>query len=287
LGRSSISSHWSAMALGLVMTSSLAKRRVEVVEFPEHLVGGAEKYGAAAVGVVELLGGLEHPAVFLVLGVQKMHVAGGYDRLAQPLSGGDYAAVIVLQHGLVLDGAVIHQKAVVAQGLDLKIVVKRGDLVYLLVALAAHHRAVKLAHAAGGADDYALPVLYQQALGYSRRLVKIVQIRLGHHLVEIFKAGAVFHQQNHVSGAGHVGALEAVIHRLYIVHRARALGAEHGQEFVHDAGHHHGVVRGAVVVELGELQMVGHDVQLKALKLRQQRLGQRQSVQIYRREFEP
>ena len=197
---------------------------IKIVEFPEHLICGAEKERAAAVGVVELLGCLQHPAVLLVLGVEKMNVAAGDDRLIKRPANVQYPAVIILQNGDVLHRAVIHKKAVVAKGLYLQIIVKRRDLFQRLVALAPHHRAVKLAHTAGRAHDYALPVLDEQAFGNGWGLVKVFQIRLRHHLIEIFKSGAVFHQQYHVPGAGNVRALEPVIHALHIVHSSGPLG---------------------------------------------------------------
>ena len=255
----------------------------EVGEFRQHLVGRAEIDRAVAVGVRELLGRLEDFSILLVLGVEEVDVARRDDHFAELLAQVQDRAVIVLQHGLVLDHAVFHQKAVVADRLDLQIVVKRRDLFQLLVACALHDGAVQLAHAAGRADEDALAVLDQQALRDRGDAVEILQIALRDHLVEVLQTLAVQNQQDHVIGLGHIRAPQRVIDRLDVVHSLRPLGGEHGQEFAHDARDDHRVVRGAVMVELRQVQVVRHDVELEALQLRAQRLGERERVKEHRR----
>ena len=53
----------------------------EIVKLLEHLIGRAEEDRAAAVGIGEFLCRLKYLAVLLVLGIEKMHVACGDDRL--------------------------------------------------------------------------------------------------------------------------------------------------------------------------------------------------------------
>ena len=178
----------------------------------------------------------------LVLRVQKMDVAGGDNGLIQLPAQLQDGAVIILQYRLVLDPAVFHQKTVVADGLDLQIVVKLCDLFQLFFLRAVHHRAVQLAHAAGGADEQSLPVLQKQALGDGGAAVEVLEIGLGDHFIQVFQTRPVFHQQDHMVALGHVGAAQRVVHRLDIVHGAGPLLGQHGQELLHHPGHHHGVV---------------------------------------------
>ena len=96
-------------------------------------------------------------------------------------------------------------------------------------------------------------MLHQQALGDSRVAVEVLEIGLGDHLVEVLQTLPVLHQQDHMVGLGHVCAAQRVVHRLDIVHSFGALLLKHGEELAHHAGHHHSVVRGAVVIELGQL----------------------------------
>ena len=178
----------------------------------------------------------------LVLRVQEMDVAGGDNGLIQLPAQLQDGAVIILQYRLVLDPAVFHQKTVVADGLDLQIVVKLCDLFQLFFLRAVHHRAVQLAHAAGGADEQSLPVLQKQAFGDGGAAVEIFQVGLGDHLIQVFQSRPVFGQHDHVVGLGHVRAAQGVVDGLNIVHGAGALGRQHGQELAHHPGHHHGVV---------------------------------------------
>ncbi len=127
-----------------------------------------------------------------------MHVAGRDNGLTKLTADLEYAAVIVLQNGDIADNAVIDEKAVIAQGLNFKIIVKRRYAPELGIARAVHDRSVQLAHSAGRAYEQTLAVLYQQTLGHSRSLVEIFKIRLRHQLVQVFKADFILYKQYHV-----------------------------------------------------------------------------------------
>ena len=96
----------------------------EVGKLRKHLIRRAEVYGAAAVGVGELLCRLEYLAVLLVLGVEEVDVGRGDDGLAELAAKLKDSAVIVLQHLDVTDCAVIDEEAVIADGLNFKIVIE-------------------------------------------------------------------------------------------------------------------------------------------------------------------
>ena len=241
---------------GVIYDDLLGCLAAQIVEFAQHLVGGAEEDGAAAVGVGEFFRSLQYFAVLLVLRVKEVDVAGGNDGLIELPADIKYAAVIVLKHGFIADDAVIHKEAVVADGLYLKVVIEGGDALELRVARAVHHRAVQLAHAAGRADKYALPVLYKQALGHGRSLVEVFKIRLRHQLIQVFEAGLVLHEQYHMTGFAVVGGFYCPEDLLNIVYSFRALFREHGQEFAHYARDHERVVGGPVVVEFRQAQAV-------------------------------
>ena len=102
----------------------LCRLLAEVGKLRKHLIRRAEVYGAAAVGVGKFLGRLEYLAVLLVLGVEEVDVRRGDDGLAELAAKLKDSAVIVLQHLDVSDCAVIDEKAVIADGLNLKIVIE-------------------------------------------------------------------------------------------------------------------------------------------------------------------
>ena len=58
----------------------------QVFKFPQHLLGGAKIERCLVIAVLEALSSHDNPAVDLILRVEKMHVAGGADRLVEPLS---------------------------------------------------------------------------------------------------------------------------------------------------------------------------------------------------------
>ena len=228
----------------------------EIVKLLEHLIGRAEEDRAAAVGIGEFLCRLKYLAVLLVLGIEKMHVACGDDRLIELTADIEYAAVIVLQNAYVADNAVINKESVIAERLNFKIIVKRRYALELGVARAVHHSAVKLAHTAGGAYQQPLAVLYQQAFRHGRGFVKVLEIRLRNKLVQVFKADLVFYQQYHMPRLCVVGRLDARIDLLNTVYGLCSLLREHRQESSHYARNYKRVIRRTMVVKLRQTQPV-------------------------------
>ena len=78
-----------------------------------------------------------------------------------------------------------------------------------------------------------------------------------------------------------------MIDGLYIVDGLCALLMEHRKKLPHHARDDHSVVRCAVVVELGQAEVIGDDIELEALELRQQRLRQRERIEEHRGELQP
>ena len=87
-------------------------------------------------------------AVDLVLRVQEVDVAGGAHRLAQLLPQGHDGPVEVPQLLLCADHPLAEHEHIVAQGLDLQIVIPGGNALELLPVLVRRHR-LELARLAG------------------------------------------------------------------------------------------------------------------------------------------
>lgn len=99
-----------------------------------------------------------------------------------------------------MDQTLSEHKAVVADGLNLQIIIKTGDLTQLVPRAAVDHGAEKLARLAGAAQKQALAVLDQDAFGDARFFIKIFQMGLGDQLIQILKPRLVLHQNNLVIG---------------------------------------------------------------------------------------
>ena len=168
----------SGNGVGVCDDDLFCKLIAEVCKLGQHLIGRAEEYRAAAVGIGELLCSLQYLAVLLVLLVEKMHIACGDDGLIELTAYLYDAAVVVLKHRLVPDNAVIDKEVIVAYRLNFKVIIERSYAPQLGIRCSVHDRTVKLAHAAGRADQYALSVLNKQAFRHGRGLVVILEIRL-------------------------------------------------------------------------------------------------------------
>ena len=115
-------------------------------------------------------------AVDLVLRLLKMHVAGGADRLAQLLAephdrAVEFPELLVRAHAAVTD-----HEPVVAQRLDLQIVVIGGNALELRPILMVDDCAEQLARLARRADDQSFAVGVQLALGDRRHALKVLEV---------------------------------------------------------------------------------------------------------------
>ena len=225
-------------------------------------------------------------AVHLILRLHEMHIAGGADRLvklpAQLHDGTVEVPQLLLGTGL----AVLQHEEVVAQRLDLQIVVERGDTLELLPVLVLHHRPEQLSGLTGGADDKALPVGRQLGLGDNGETAEILQVGKGHELVKMLQSQLVLGQKDDVLGT----AVALVAQRTQLQHlpvdllqAADAQLPAHFPEKRNKHITHHGRVVGCpVVVEGRQVQMLRHHIQLEFAQLRQQILRQDKRVHISR-----
>ena len=148
----------------------------EVLELLEHLVRRAEVDGQRRVRIWEFLGGQQDMAVDLILRLLKMHIAGGDDPLAQLLAKPDDGAIEVAQLLLTPGRTLAQHEAIVADGLDLEIIVEGRDALQLRPVLAVRHRPEQLARLAGRADDKPLAVRDQLALRDDGHTLEILEV---------------------------------------------------------------------------------------------------------------
>ena len=170
----------------------------KVAELLQHLVRGFEVQGRLVVAVVVAQTCLQNGAVDGVLGVEKMHVPGGDHGLVQLFAQGDDFAVEFPQVLLVAGSAGAEHEAVVADGLDLQIVVPAGDALDLLLRPVVDDGLKQLARLACAAQNQALAVLVDEVAGHAGMAVEIAQVAVGDEVVEVLHALLAGAQQNDV-----------------------------------------------------------------------------------------
>ena len=123
----------------------------QILEFRQHLLGGPKVERRLLIRVLEALSGHDDTAVDLVLRIQEMDVAGGHYGLAKLLAQGDDPLIEPDQILLGLKGGPLspQHKFIVAQGLDLQIVIEIDQPRDLLLRSGAHQSLVQLARLAG------------------------------------------------------------------------------------------------------------------------------------------
>ena len=139
-------------------------------------------------------------AVDLILRLLKMHIAGGDDPLAQLLAKPDDGAIEVAQLLLAPGRTLAQHEAIVAQRLNLQIVIEAGDPLQLGPLPVLRHRPEQLARLAGGADDKPLPVGHQLRLGDGGYPVEILQVGGTDELVQVLQAQLILGQNDDVLG---------------------------------------------------------------------------------------
>ena len=152
------------------------------------------------------------------------------------------------------------------------------------------HGAKQLARLAGRADDQPLPVCHQLRLGDDGYAAEVLQVGGGDKLVQVLEAQLVLSQNDDVLGmtaalAAHGPQLQHLaVDLLQPVDAHLPLHAV--KERNEHIAHHGRIIGSPVVVEGGQLQMLRHNVQLMLIQLRQQVLGQNETVDIGRVELQ-
>ena len=223
----------------------------------QHLGGGLEVDGQRRVGIGELLAGQENTAVRLVLRLLEVNVAGGADGLSQLPAQADDGAVEFPQLLLGPDVAVAEHEQVVADGLDLQIVIEGGDALELGPVLVVLHRLEQLAGLAGRADDEPLPMGHQLGFGDDGHPLEVLQVGGRDQLVQVLEAHFVLGQNDDVLGkAAGLAALGPQLQHLGVdvLETADAqLPLQLLKERDQHVGHHGRVVGGPVVIEGGQV----------------------------------
>ena len=209
------------------------------------------------------------------------------DGLAELFAKLDNSAVEVLEIFVVAHRAVAHHEAVIAERLNFKIVVERGDALELVPVLVVDDGAEQLARLAGRADDQALAMRDKLAFRDDRHALKVFEVRRRDELVEVLEAHLVLGDQNDVLWETVALDAERAELRHLVVDLLEARDAalfEHDEELGQHLRDRDRIVGRAVVVELRELQVVGHDVELVLAEIGQEILRENQRVEICRLE---
>ena len=213
-----------------------------------------------------------------------MHVPRGHHRNAQLLPQADNGAVQLPQSLVVGHLPLPHQEGVVADGLNLQVIVEPGDLLELVPAFPGQHRAEKLPGLAGAAHDEPLPVLLDEAPGHVGAAAEIVQVTNGYQAVEVLHALLGFHQQDDMEALPDGPTLES------FVEAAQGVDAPLPGLLVHFGqaqGGGGGVVDGPVGVFQAHAQVLAHAAQLVALHVGVELAGKGEGVQHRRLPLQP
>ena len=185
----------------------------------QHLVGGLKVQRRLHIRVLKAFAGHNNGAELGVFFIKKMYIAGSYGQLAQLVADGENFAVNIVQilffPDLLMNFFIGTQhKSIVAVRLNFQIIIKVGDFLQLFVAFAVENSLVQLALLAGGADNNAVPVLFQRRLQDQRTVLKVLNIALGDMLIQYLAPGQGADQKNNMI-PGEV--LELHIHKVRVL----------------------------------------------------------------------
>jgi len=129
-----------------------------------------------------------------------MHIAGGHHRDVQFLAELDNSAIVIAQLLFALRSSLAQHEQVIADRLNLQIVVKPRDLLELVPRSTGYHGAEQLARFARRTDHQPFAQLGQLRFRDPRPLVEIIEVGLGNQLVQILEPDLVFNQNDLVIG---------------------------------------------------------------------------------------
>ncbi len=211
-----------------------------------------------------------------------MDVSGRDDRLFELFAQGHDRAVQILKILVCPDIIVVFfflQESVVAERLDLQIIVERDDTGDLFVRYASQDGIEQLSVAACGADDQVFTHFLKRRLRDTRPPVIILEVRIRHEPVQRDTSGLVFDENGHVIG---VELLDRILIRLAffrkIPERKYAAAFKPREQFQIDLRRAFRVVHGAVMLEKRDVKLLGDRVQTVSGKLRKQKTGDPEGV---------
>ena len=172
----------------------------QIGKLTEHFIGGLEVDGQTFVGIGEFLAGQQHVAVNLVLRFLKMDIAGGTDGLTQFLTQTNDNTVELAQLFLRLHLALSQHKLVVAQRLDLQIIVEGRNTLQFFPILMLRHRLEQFARLTGRADDQTLSVLHQLRFGNDGESLEVFQVGRRNQLIQVLQTQLILRQYDDMLG---------------------------------------------------------------------------------------
>ena len=255
----------------------------QIGKFAEHLVRGLEVERRLVVRVAEPLPRHQDAAECLVLRLEEVHVAGRAAGFAQLVCETQDVAIPVAQLLFILGLTLFDHEPVVADGLDLEIIVEGRKPLELVPLRVTGQRAEHLARFACGAENQPFAVADELAARHDRPLVVVFQKALGNQLIEVSEPRLIFHQNDEVVARQVLQLVLAVgrrgKHGVDIRYRDRVhLVLEPCQQLYKNAPQHSCVLARAVVLERADLQLFGQDVQLELMQVRQHQAGHFQRI---------
>ena len=191
-----------------------------------------------------------------------------------------HAAVEIAQSLVVCDLPLCNHKAVVADGLDLKVIVKLGNLLDLAFGLVINDSAHELPRLARSADDKTLSVLFKHRFRHSGHLAIVVKISERNELIQVFESHLIFNQQNLVVWR----QAKRICRRAHVILQiAEAADLCRLHFFLHfkvDHRKHLGIVTRAVMIEFAEIKIFGKRLKLMVFQVGVEMARERNRIKI-------
>ena len=158
----------------------------EIAEFLQHLFCGTVVKPDIAIGILELHARKQDFSVDLIFLVEEMGITSSDDGLIIFLTQCHDLAIELAEAFIVCNGAFRHKETVIANGLNLEIIIKFHDLLDLGSGFIFDDRAHQFPCLTRGTHDQPLAVLFQFRLGNSGKASIIIEVAVRNQFVKIF-----------------------------------------------------------------------------------------------------
>ena len=201
-----------------------------------------------------------------------MHITGGKNRFVQLFSQFHNLPIQILQIFLGLDIFPVlfpDHKCIVADRLDLQIVIKVRNTNYFLLCFSLQNCLEQLSCFTGRSQNQSLPILLYSTLRDTRSSVVILKVRPRHQTVQINSSNLILCQNNGMIG----WQLLNLFHRsasqlINAIQIKYILFSQHLYKFQKNICRTFRIIHRAVMVVQINMQRFCHRIQLKTIQLR-------------------
>ena len=257
----------------------------QITEFLQHLFRRSEVERRLLICIVKPFSLQNDLSIDAVFRVHEMDIAGRDHRLVILFSQLYDPAVDILQRLHVRHRMIAYHELIVAERLNLQIVIIIDQILDDLRTIVIQYRLIEFTRFTGRSQKQSLPQAIQLRLGNPRHPVEILQMRDGNELIQIPESGQILYQNDGVMRPETLHIHSRHNKRIDVRKLLHVLLRKLQEAALEDLRRRPGIIHGPVVVLQRDSQVFTNCIQRVSLELIVQAPGQRQRIHHRKRKI--